>query len=83
MTAENTTRPAFKLFQIEERGEGSKAYWREVGVAWANKDSSLNLDFAVIPLIGTHTIQARPYVEKKAAEEEAPAPAPKGRKPKT
>ena len=62
------TKPAFRLFQIEPRGQ-DKHFWREVGVAWQNADGSLNLDFAVIPLIGTHSVQARPFVEQ--AEEPA------------
>ena len=85
MPAEKTTtsrRPAYKLFQIEERGE-SKPFYREVGVAWGpNKDGSLNLDFAVIPMIGKHTIQARLFVEKDEADKEAPAASQKGRKTK-
>ncbi len=56
------TKPAYRLFQIEPRGQ-DKHFWREVGVAWQNADGSLNLDFAVIPLIGTHSVQARPFVE--------------------
>ncbi len=74
MTTE-TNRPALRIYQIEERGEGKENFWREVGVAWANKDGSLNLDFAVIPMIGVHTIQARPFTEKKkeANDDDAPA----------
>ena len=63
------TKPAYRLFQIEPRGQ-DKHFWREVGVAWQNADGSLNLDFAVIPLIGTHSVQARPFVEPT---EEVPA----------
>ena len=61
------TKPAYRLFQIEPRSEG-KHFWREVGVAWQNADGSLNLDFAVIPLIGTHSVQARPFVEPAEPE---------------
>ena len=66
------TKPAYRLFQIEPRGQ-EKHFWREVGVAWQNADGSLNLDFAVIPLIGTHSVQARPYVEQAEAEQAAVA----------
>lgn len=75
MTTENQThRPSHRLFQIEDRGESRKPYWREVGVAWTNKDGSLNLDFAVLPLIGSHTVQARVYDENEAAAEAGSAP---------
>ena len=70
------TKPAYRLFQIEPRGpqgDQQKHFWREVGVAWQNADRSLNLDFAVIPLIGTHSVQARPYVEQAEPEPAAVA----------
>ncbi len=60
-------KPTHRLLQIEDRGEGKKAYWREVGVGFSNSDGSLNLVFAVIPMIGKHTIQVRPIEEKDSA----------------
>ena len=64
------TKPAYRIFQIEPRAE-DKHFWREVGVAWQNADGSLNLDFAVVPLIGKYSVQARLFTE--AAETEQPA----------
>lgn len=55
-------RPSHRIYQIEDRGEGRKAFWREVGVAWENSDGSLNLKFAVLPL---GDVQVRRYEDKK------------------
>ena len=52
-------KPTHRILQIEDRGEGKKPYWREVGVAFTNSDGSQNLVFAVIPMIGKHTVQLR------------------------
>ena len=68
-------KPTHRILQVEDRGEGKKAYWREVGVAFSNNDGSLNLSFAVIPMIGVHTIQVRPIEEREEQQQEAPAPA--------
>lgn len=77
-TESNSKRPTHKIFQVEDRGEGRKAFWREVGVAWLNTDQSLNLNFAVIPLIGEHTIQLRSYEEKGEEPQGESTPAPRG-----
>ena len=78
MTTETTAkRPSHKIFQVEDRGEGRKAYWREVGVAWTNTDGSQNLDFAVMPLLGEHTIQLRVYEEKREEPQGDSTPAPR------
>ncbi len=57
-------KPTHRILQVEDRGEGKKPYWREVGVAFTNGDGSQNLLFAVIPMIGKHTIQLRPITER-------------------
>lgn len=77
-TESNTKRPTHKIFQVEDRGVGRKVFWRDVGVAWTNTEQSLNLDFAVILLIGDHTIQLRPYEEKReeARADSTPTPSP-------
>lgn len=59
----NSKKPTHRILQIEDRGEGKKPYWREVGVAFTNGDGSQNLVFAVIPMIGQHTIQLRKIEE--------------------
>lgn len=70
-------KPSHRIYQIEDRGEGNKAFWREVGVAWKNADDSLNLKFAVTPHFEQHTVQIRPYDD--AVEQEG-GPKGKGKK---
>lgn len=70
------SKPTHRILQIEDRGEGKKAYWREVGVAFTNNDGSQNLVFAVIPMIGVHTIQLRPIEDKEEGSQDS-TPAPK------
>ncbi len=65
-------KPTHRILQVEDRGEGKKPYWREVGVGFTNSDSSLNLVFAVIPMIGVHTIQVRPITEREEGESQQP-----------
>ncbi|KPD20274.1 hypothetical protein [Idiomarina zobellii] len=59
-----SSKPTHRILQIEDRGEGKKAYWREVGVAFTNNDGSQNLVFSVIPMFGQHTVQLRKIEEK-------------------
>lgn len=65
---DTSNKPSHRIFQVEDRGEGKKTYWREVGVAFTNKDGSQNLSFAVTPMFGKHTIQMRPYDENDKTE---------------
>jgi hypothetical protein len=39
-----------KVYAIEDNG-GDRKYWREVGVAFRNKDGSLNLKLYMLPLL--------------------------------
>ncbi len=39
-----------KVFAIEDNG-GEKKYWHEVGVAFRNKDNSLNVKLYMLPLL--------------------------------
>ena len=61
--------PSHKIFMTSDRGkdaEGNdrKSYWRDIGVAWTNKDGSLNLKFEAIPTDFGCTIQLRKHEEK-------------------
>lgn len=56
--------PSHRIFQVEERKD-RKPFWREIGVAWENADGSYNIDLAVIPLVGQHTVQMRPFDENR------------------
>jgi hypothetical protein len=39
-----------KVYAIEDNG-GDKKYWREVGVAFRNKDNSLSVKLYMLPLL--------------------------------
>jgi hypothetical protein len=39
-----------KVFAIEDNG-GDKKYWHEIGIAWRNKDNSLNVKLYMLPLL--------------------------------
>jgi len=63
MTDQAKKTPAFRIFQISPRGDNSRAYWREIGVAWENSDGSFNLRFEAVPTDWTNTLQLRAYEE--------------------
>lgn len=71
--------PTHNIFQVEDRGEGKQTFWREVGVAYTNTDGSLNLVFAVIPMIGKHRLQVRLRGEKKDGNNGSTMPSQSGR----
>lgn len=60
--------PAFRVFHIAPRGDASRAYWREIGVVWANSDGSFNLKLEAVPTDWTHTVQLRPFDEANTGE---------------
>ena len=56
-------KPTHRLFQVT--GEGDKAFWREIGAAWPNKDGhGFTLTPSSIPLSGR--IVMREIVERTA-----------------
>lgn len=63
MTDQSKKTPAFRIFQISPRGDNSRAYWREIGVAWENSDGSFNLRFEAVPTDWSNTLQLRAYEE--------------------
>ncbi|MEQ1802565.1 MAG: hypothetical protein ABL989_11635 [Gammaproteobacteria bacterium] len=63
MTDQAKKTPAFRIFQISPRGDNSRAYWREIGVAWANSDGSYNLRLESVPTDWSNTLQLRAYDE--------------------
>lgn len=71
------SKPTHRILQIESRGEEAKPYWREVGVAFENKDGSLNLVFSVVPMFDKHTVQLRKIEDKDASQDAPAAPASK------
>ena len=63
MTDQAKKTPAFRIFQISPRGDNSRAYWREIGVAWPNSDGSFNLRLEAVPTDWSNTLQLRAYEE--------------------
>ena len=63
MTDQTKKTPAFRIFQISPRGDNSRAYWRDIGVAWENNDGSFNLRFEAVPTDWSNTLQLRAYEE--------------------
>lgn len=55
------------VFAITERGEGEKSAWARVGVAFVNKDDSINVILDALPVAGKLNIRDR--VVKKQAEQ--------------
>lgn len=61
----SNNRPSHKIVMASPRGEDKKAYWREIGVAFTNRDGSLNLRFEAVPTdFNVATIQLRDIDEK-------------------
>ena len=63
MTDQAKKTPAFRIFQISPRGDNSRAFWREIGVAWENSDGSFNLRLEAVPTDWSNTLQLRAYEE--------------------
>ena len=40
------------VFVIKEQGEGKKAFWTKIGVAFENKDGSWNVILSALPIDG-------------------------------
>ena len=51
MNNSNSNKP-LKVLNIRERGEGKKAFWQEIGVAFTNRDGSINVVLNCLPLDG-------------------------------
>ena len=39
-----------KVYAIEDNGP-EKKYWRDIGIAWRNRDNSLNVKLYMMPLL--------------------------------
>ena len=61
MTNSNN-KPTHEIFHIRSRGDDKKAEWTKVGVAFKNKDDSLNLIVNLLPVDGK--LQVREIKEK-------------------
>ena len=61
-----TAREYKEIFGAVERG--GRSYWTRIGVAFMNRDGSLNLRFDFLPTDASTTIQVRDPRERTAAE---------------
>lgn len=57
------SRTVWDAFQITER-EGSKAQWNKVGVAFLNRDSSINVFLEAFPKDGKLQLRDRKFAKK-------------------
>lgn len=62
--------PSHKVYAITPRGEGKAPRWTQIGVAWTNKDGSLNQRLFLPLLPGTDS-QLRDYNEKREQDDSA------------
>ena len=46
-----------KVLNIRERGAGKKAFWQEIGIAFVNRDGSINVMLNCLPLDGRMQIR--------------------------
>lgn len=69
-TKETSTTEKKAVYVIIERGEGQKPYWNRVGVAFVNRDGSLNvlLDFPV----GATKLHVRDFPPREEQAESQP-----------
>lgn len=47
------------VYIISERGDNEKAYWQKIGIAFVNRDESLNVVLDALPLTGKLHIRER------------------------
>ncbi len=65
MNETNGSSRRLAVFAVPDTKDGEKAYWTKIGVAYTNRDGSINLFLDAFP-IGTNTLQVRE--QKPAAE---------------
>jgi hypothetical protein len=53
----------YQVFSVKERPEGEKAVWVKAGMAFVNRDGSLNVYLDVLPLDGK--LHVREALEKR------------------
>jgi hypothetical protein len=52
------------------KGSDNKDYWHKVGVAWENRDQSINVDLFALPVSGKlHLRVPKPKEEREPGEE--------------
>ncbi len=72
MTETNGTSRRRAVYAVPDTKDGEKGYWTKIGIAFTNRDGSINLFLDALPL-GTNKLQVR---EPKPASERANGAAP-------
>lgn len=57
------------VYAISDRGENEKSTWSKIGVAFVNRDESLNVILDAIPLTGKIHIRDRKSIDKENKKE--------------
>jgi hypothetical protein len=65
MTETNGTSRRLAVYAVPDTKDGEKGYWTKIGIAFTNRDGSINLFLDALPL-GTNKLQVR---EPKAPAE--------------
>jgi len=61
-----SARDVFHILEKEaEKGEPAKAIWTKIGIAFVNRDQSLNVLLDMLPLNGKLHIRERRYEKKQ------------------
>ena len=67
--SDKNSRPSHKVFVVEDRGEGTDAFWTRIGSAWPNKDGKgFNIALAALPINGRLVL--REFTDEDMKEEE-------------
>ncbi len=69
MNETNGTGRRLVVYAVPEEKDGEKAFWKKIGIAFTNRDGSINLFLDALPL-GTNKLQVReprPPAESRGA----------------
>ena len=62
-TSESSKRPTHRIYAVRKTN-GDKAYWTQIGVAWANQDGKgFNMKLYLLPLDGSDIVMREPKPE--------------------
>ncbi len=68
----NGTKPAYRVYTVDEREDADDSFWTQIGAAFAHGDKKgMNIVLRALPLDGRLVV--RRYTEKPAVEEKKAA----------
>ncbi len=63
---ESSRQPTHRVYAVR-KNEGSKSFWTQIGVAWANQDGKgFSLKLSLLPLDGSDIVMREPKDEGDA-----------------